>query len=106
MGKRSRVLSDASVRMDLPSVHVPSGSSRVGKAMCNAARGYLRTMRVVVPGSGAETFLGRVQLAFAEAARRDAPTSRGSPSLQGQPLHRRIPGSADGPESTQRGTTA
>jgi transposase len=70
----ANVLSNASVRMDLPSVHVPTMSSREGKAMCNARdvlikartmlinaeRGYLRSQTVKVPSGGSETFPARV----------------------------------------------
>lgn len=80
----ARVLSEASVRMDLPSVHVPTISAREGKAMCNArdvlirartmlinaTRGYLRTQAVRVPGGASNSFAARVAKTLQGAATR------------------------------------
>ena len=74
----ARVLSEASMRMELPSVHVPSASSREGKAMCNARdvlvklrtmainaqRGYLRTKVVKITRGSSRTFPDRVAAAL------------------------------------------
>ena len=71
----ARVLSEASVRIDLPSVHVPTMSSRDGKAMCNmrdvlvkartmlinAERGYLRTKAIKVVRGDSESFPARLE---------------------------------------------
>jgi transposase len=71
----ARLLSETSCRMELPSVHLPSTSSRERKALCtarealvsartllvNSVRGYLRTILVRVPGRGTETFPQRVR---------------------------------------------
>jgi transposase len=74
----ARVLSEASVRMDLPTVHIPTMSSREGKSICNArsalvgartklinvARATMRGMAVQVPAGSAETFPARLEKAW------------------------------------------
>ncbi len=71
----ARALSEASCRMDLPSVHVPSKESRRRKSLCgmrealvgartqliNTVRGWLRTQGRRVRSGGAETFPERVR---------------------------------------------
>ena len=68
-------LSEASVRMDLGSVHIPSKENRERKAVCalrdalvkartqlvNSARGYLRTRRILLPSGKVSSFPGRVR---------------------------------------------
>jgi transposase len=79
----ARKLSETSCRMELPSVHLPSGSSRERKAICtarealvsartmlvNSVRGYLRTQLVRVVGSGTATFPQRVRRQLSEHPR-------------------------------------
>jgi len=74
----ARLLSEASCRMDLPSVHVPSLESRQRKAMCgmrealvtsrtqlvNNVRGWLRTQTHRVRRCGTDTLTARVREAF------------------------------------------
>jgi transposase len=69
------MLSEASVRMDLGSVHIPSKRSRERKTICgmraamvdsrtqliNNVRGYLRTQRVPLKGGKSETFARRAR---------------------------------------------
>ena len=88
----ARVLSEASVRMTLPSVHVPSLASRDGKALCNARdvlvkcrtmlinaqRGYLRTQTVKVAPGGSETFPARVAKALRKAQGEPPPAQSSS----------------------------
>lgn len=71
----ARKLSELSTRIDLPSVHVPSTSSRERKALCaardslvqartqmiNHVRGALRTLRVRIATGKAETFVWRAR---------------------------------------------
>ena len=71
----AQVLSQASVRMDLDSVHIPSHKSRERKTICgmreamvnsrtqliNNARGYLRTRRIPLRSGASETFAQRVR---------------------------------------------
>jgi transposase len=71
----ARKLSEVSVRVDLPSVHVPTLLSRDRKALCNSrqvlvevrtklsnhARGYLRRRALVVPIRGARAFPDRIR---------------------------------------------
>jgi transposase len=71
----AQVLSEASVRMDLKSVHIPSQKSREIKAICGMraamvrsrtllisnARGYLRTQRIALRSGASETFAARVR---------------------------------------------
>jgi transposase len=70
----ARALSEASCRMDLPSVHIPSAWSRETKSLCsmrdglvhsrtlliNTVRGWLRTQRVRVASGDVRTFPARV----------------------------------------------
>jgi transposase len=70
----ARALSEASCRMDLPSVHIPSAWSRETKSLCsmrdglvhsrtlliNTVRGWLRAQRVVVASGDVRTFPARV----------------------------------------------
>ena len=98
----SRVLSEASVRMDLPSVHVPSQPSRELKALCSAreslvhartklinnTRGFLRTQTITLrPGSG-ESFTRRVR------ARHVVSTAPAPPPTQAPATKRRSPRAA------------
>lgn len=71
----AQALSNVSCRIDLPSVHVPSKTSRERKAMCtareslvyartqliNSVRGYLRTLRLRPSSGSPETFPKRVR---------------------------------------------
>jgi transposase len=71
----ARALSEASCRMDLPSVHIPSTASRELKTMfgmrdglvsartqlINTVRGWLRAEAVVLPGGNTKTFSRRVR---------------------------------------------
>jgi transposase len=73
-------LSEASVRMDLGSVHIPSKASRERKAICglrealvvartqliNSVRGYLRTRRMSPKSGAASTFPERVRRRLSE----------------------------------------
>jgi transposase len=66
----ARKLSEVSTRIDLPSVHVPSASSRARKALCNSrknlieartklinyVRGQLRQRAIVIRGRARNTF--------------------------------------------------
>jgi transposase len=66
----ARKLSEVSARIDLPSVHVPSASSRARKALCNSrknlieartklinyVRGHLRQQAIVIRGRASPTF--------------------------------------------------
>jgi transposase len=66
----ARKLSEVSTRIDLPSVHVPSASSRARKALCNSrknlieartklvncVRGQLRQRAIVIRGRAGTTF--------------------------------------------------
>jgi transposase len=66
----ARKLSEVSTRIDLPSVHVPSASSRARKALCNSrknlieartklvnyVRGQLRQRAIVIRGRASHTF--------------------------------------------------
>jgi transposase len=76
----ARALSEASVRLPLPSVHIPTTRSREGKAMCNtrevlvrartmlinATRGYLRTQAIKVSSGASTTFGARVHKAVGD----------------------------------------
>jgi transposase len=71
----ARVLSEASARLDVPSVHIPKALSRERKALCtsrealvtartqlvNTTRGFLRTQLVSIRSGGVETFPKRVR---------------------------------------------
>ncbi|MCA9582419.1 MAG: IS110 family transposase [Myxococcales bacterium] len=71
----AQVLSAASVRIDLPSVHVPSVASRQVKSLCTSretlveartklicsVRGFFRTHRHKIPSGGSSTFASRAQ---------------------------------------------
>jgi transposase len=100
----ARVLSEVSTRMDLPSVHVPSTSSREGKSMCNARsvlvrartmlinaeRGYLRTQAVKIPSGSTASFPARVgktleSLSLSKGAGATAPSDAKRPP-PGKPL--------------------
>jgi len=73
--KDAQVLSQVSSRVDLPSVHIPSGQAREWKALCssrdclvasrtkliNHVRGWLRTQLVHVRSGGVQTFSQRVE---------------------------------------------
>lgn len=92
----SRVLSEASVRMELPSVHVPSQQSRELKSLCaardalissrtkliNNVRGFLRTQTITLRKGNAETFTRRLREKFelpdgeAEAPKKARRTAR------------------------------
>lgn len=75
----SRALSEASCRLDLPSVHIPARQSRDRKtmlsmhevlvtcrtAMINAVRGWMRTQLVQCRSGAAETFTARMRQALA-----------------------------------------
>jgi transposase len=70
----ARALSEASCRMDLPSVHIPSAWSRETKSLCgmrdglvhartmlvNTVRGWLRARRVRIASGDVRTLPGRV----------------------------------------------
>jgi transposase len=74
----SRVLSEASCRIELPSVHIPTTESRDRKtmlsmhdvlvqsrtAMVNAVRGWMRTQLVRCRSGAVETFTTRMRQAF------------------------------------------
>jgi transposase len=74
----ARTLSEASTRMDLPSVHVPSREARERKSLCgmrdalvssrtqqiNTVRGWMRGQLVRMPTGMAETFPARVRKAL------------------------------------------
>jgi transposase len=100
----ARVLSEVSTRMDLPSVHIPSISSREGKSMCNARsvlvrartmlvnaeRGYLRTHAVKIPSGSTASFPARVgktleSLSPTKAANADAPADSKRPTPGASP---------------------
>ena len=86
----ARVLSEASVRIDLPSVHVPTMSSRDGKAMCNmrdvlvkartmlinAERGYLRTKAIKVIRGDSETFPTRLEKTLVKLATKEPSSTK------------------------------
>jgi transposase len=100
----SRVLSEASVRMELPSVHVPSHQSRELKALCSAreslvhartklinnTRGFLRTQTITFRSGSGESFTRRVRDRLAtptEAAAQEAPrrSAKGKTSRSATP---------------------
>ena len=74
----SRLLSEASCRIDLPSVHVPSHESRARKSMLamhqtlvssrtmmvNAVRGWMRTQAIQIGTGAVESFPARVRAAL------------------------------------------
>lgn len=74
----AQVLSEASCRMDLPSVHVPSVVARERKSMCgmrealvgartklvNTVRGWLRTQNIRIASGDLSTFCKRVRVRF------------------------------------------
>lgn len=76
----SRILSEVSCRIDLPSVHIPSTQSRDRKTrlsmhdvlvgsrtmMVNAVRGWLRTQVLRLPAGATETFPKRVRTLLEE----------------------------------------
>lgn len=76
----ARNLSEASCRMDLPSVHIPSRAARERKTICgmrealvesrtklvNTIRGWLRAGATRVPTGSVESFVGRVRRAVKE----------------------------------------
>jgi transposase len=82
----AQILSEVSCRIDLPSVHIPSKTSRERKTICgmretlvgartqviNCVRGWLRTQGIRVKG-GADGFAERVR--EAHAAQRNAPVA-------------------------------
>lgn len=94
--KDARVLSEVSVRIDLPSVHIPSSQSRQRKSQCgmrealvgartqlvNVVRGWLRTQNVRVRSGGVESFVGRVQLLSAQGVQLPAFVQRTLESIQ------------------------
>ncbi len=73
----AQALSEVSCRVDLPSVHIPSLTSRERKTLCgmrdglvaartqlvNTVRGWLRTQGVKIRSGGVETFPPRVRAA-------------------------------------------
>lgn len=74
----ARLLSEVSARIDLPSVHIPSATSRQLKTICgmrdalvrtrtkliNTVRGWLRTQTRRIRGGAVETFTQRVRIHF------------------------------------------
>jgi len=74
----ARVLSEASTRMDLPSVHIPSHEARERKSLCgmrdalvssrtqqiNTVRGWMRGKMLRIPTGTSETFPARVHKAL------------------------------------------
>jgi transposase len=71
----AQVLSEVSCRIDLPSVHIPSRSSRERKSLCamrealvgsrtkliNTVRGWMRSQAIALRTGGAETFAARLR---------------------------------------------
>jgi transposase len=83
----AQLLSEASCRMDLPSVHVPTKQSREWKSICgmrealvsartqhiNTVRGWLRQEAWQLKTGGTETFAYRVRKLFQERSARALP---------------------------------
>lgn len=81
----AQILSEVSARIDLPSVHIPSATSRQRKTLCamrealvgcrtklvNTVRGWLRAERSRVHSGAVETFPARVREHFSAGQRAD-----------------------------------
>jgi transposase len=94
----AQVLSEVSTRIELPSVHIPSKSSRERKALCaardslvrartqliNHVRGWLRTQRLRVATGKTETFVSRIRKLKVELPLHIEPVLRAIDSLNQQ----------------------